>query len=613
MASTRTVNRRHFLFETSGDQEVDSGVRLYDRRVAARLIAYLKAMKGKIVLATLLMLIGSASQVAGPFLIKSAIDGPILNGDLSGISLVVAIFMANGVIFFFAQYGQTYLMADVGFTVLHNLRMDMFRRVQSLSMRFFDKTQAGRVVARLQSDVNAMQELITNGIINTIGDLLTVAGIVVVMFTMNPSLSLLTYAVLPLLFLFSYLWRVRARLVFQETRRILSLAISNLAENVNGVRIVQAFTHEDDSFDRFRTINEEHRESHKQAARLAAMFMPAVEMVNAAALALIVWFGGMQVLELEMTPGVLVAFILYVTRFFEPIRQISLQYTVFQSAVVAGERIFEVIDLEPNVADKPGAKPMPPIEGRVVLDHVHFSYDAETPVLEDVSLNVEPGMTVALVGHTGAGKSTIINLLTRFYDVTNGSIMIDGTDVRDVTMQSLRRQIAIVLQEPFLYSGSISDNIRFGKLQANDEDILAVAKAVGAHDFIMKSQFKYFTDVRERGQGLSMGQRQLISFARALIADPKIIVLDEATSNIDTATEQIIQRALKKLLKGRTAFVIAHRLSTIKEADLVVVIKEGRIAEMGAHDELLARRGEYFNLYTMVFRYQGSDTVAGDT
>lgn len=604
MAATRTVNRRHFLFESADDHEVDSGARLYDRRVAARLIDYLKPMKGKIVLATLLMLIGSASQVAGPFLIKSAIDGPILNGDLNGISLVVAIFLANGVIFFLAQYGQTYLMADVGFTVLHNLRMDMFRRVQSLSMRFFDKTQAGRVVARLQSDVNAMQELITNGIINTIGDLLTIAGIVVVMFTMNPTLSLLTYAVLPLLFLFSYLWRVRARLVFQETRRILSLAISNLAENVNGVRIVQAFTHEDDSFDRFRTINEDHRESHKHAARLAALFMPAVEMVNAAALALIVWFGGIQVLELEMTPGVLVAFILYVTRFFEPIRQISLQYTVFQSAVVAGERIFEVIDLEPDVADKPDARPMLPIEGRVAFDHVHFSYDGQTPVLTDVSLQVEPGMTVALVGHTGAGKSTIINLLARFYDATDGSIRIDGTDIRDVTMESLRQQIAIVLQEPFLYSGSIGDNIRFGKLGANDDEIVAVAKAIGAHDFIMKSRHKYFTDVRERGQGLSMGQRQLISFARAMIADPKIIVLDEATSNIDTATEQLIQGAIKSLLKGRTAFVIAHRLSTIKEADLVVVMKEGRIAELGVHDELLARRGEYFNLYTMVFRYQ---------
>ena len=604
MAATPTANRRHFLFESAGDQDVESGARLYDRRVAARLFDYLIPMKGKIVLATLLMLIGSASQVAGPFLIKSAIDGPILEGDLSGISLVVAIFMANGVIFFLAQYGQTYLMADVGFTVLHNLRVHMFWRVQSLSMRFFDKTQAGRVIARLQSDVNAMQELITNGIINTVGDLLTVVGIVVVMFTMNPTLSLLTYAVLPLLFLFSYLWRVRARLVFQETRRILSLAISNLAENVNGVRIVQAFTHEDVSFDAFRTINEEHRESHKQASRLAAMFMPAVEMLNAAALALIVWFGGVQVLELEMTSGVLVAFILYVTRFFEPIRQISLQYTVFQSAVVAGERIFEVIDLEPDVANKPDATPMPPIEGGVTLDRVHFSYDGETPVLKDVSLQVEPGMTVALVGHTGAGKSTIINLLTRFYDVTDGSIRIDDTDIRDVTMESLRRQIAIVLQEPFLYSGSISDNIRFGKLDAKDEEIVAVAKAVGAHDFIMKSQHKYFTNVRERGQGVSMGQRQLISFARALIADPRIIVLDEATSNIDTATEQLIQRAINSLLKDRTAFVIAHRLSTIKEADLVVVMKEGRIAEMGVHDELLARRGEYFNLYTMIFRYQ---------
>jgi ATP-binding cassette, subfamily B, multidrug efflux pump len=572
----------------------------YDSRIAARLFSYLRPYRKQVVIAFILMAVTAASELAVPALFGWGIDAGIAVGSFPMLLAIVGIFILNLLINFGARWGQLYLMGWVGQQIIYDVRLQMFTHLQRLSLSYHDKRGVGRVMSRLVGDVGVIQEMVTMGLLGVVTDILLLAGIIVVMFVLDWKLALLTFSVLPLLLIIIALWRKPAMSSHRTTRITLSQLSGNLAESISGVRVIQAFVRERVNFGFFDDLNTENLRAHQRAARYSSVLFPSVTIVGSMATALVLYFGGRAVLGAELSVGQLVIYIGLIDRFFQPIRDLSQRYNLLQAAMASGERIFDVVDAEVDVQDKPDAYELPPIKGRVVYDNVRFGYGS-TEILHGINLVAEPGETIALVGETGAGKSSIINLLMRFYDIWSGSLTIDGHEVGQVTQASLRRQMGIVLQDTFLFAGTIRDNIRFGRLDATDAEIEAAARAVNAHDFIMSYPDGYDTEVQERGSRLSVGQRQLISFARALLADPRIIILDEATSSVDTRTERLIQQALHTLMAGRTSFVIAHRLSTIKEASKVVVMDQGQIVEMGTHDELLARRGFYFNLYTMQF------------
>ena len=587
--------------ENFGSKETSGGV-VFSRRVVGRMLWYLRPYVPQMALASVLMLAASLLTLWIPYLQKVAIDHDIAGRDLSGLSRTAFSLAAAFIGLYVTTSAQRYLLSWVGQKVLASLRSHLFHHLQILPVGYHDTHIVGATVSHVMNDVAEINDLLSQGLITLLGDLLVLVGIIVVMLTLSPGLALLSFIVLPLMAGLTWWFSLRARKAFRETRMRIAAVVGGLAQDINGVRAIQAFSQERTMQERFDELNQSSRDANIQAISLSYTFLPAVEFLGMLATAIVLWFGGRAVTNGEVTLGVVVAFLSYVTRFFQPIQELSRLYTTLQSAMAGGEQVLQILDTPPEVADQPGAIEMPEILGRIELDQVCLRYRQDTPeVLHEISLTIEPGQTVALVGPTGAGKSSIANLIGRFYEVTSGAVRVDGMDVRSVTQASLHRQVRVVPQEPFLFSRTIAENIRFGRLEATDEEMEAAARLANAHDFITALPNGYQSRVLEGGVNLSVGQRQLICIARAILANPRILILDEATANIDTLTESLIQQALERLLEGRTAVVIAHRLSTVRRADWIYVIDEGTIVEQGTHADLLAREGLYATLYKRQF------------
>jgi ABC-type multidrug transport system fused ATPase/permease subunit len=566
------------------------------RRIST-LAALTKPYRLRTTLAIASLLAATATALVPPLLAKYAVDDGIFQRDLHALTWIVIAFVGAGLANLVTSAAQTYFTGWTGERILADLRNKLFRHLQRLSLGYYERNRAGVIISRLTNDVDALDQLVTDGVTTLVQSTLTLIGTAIILFFLDWRLALATLTVMPLMAIATGIFRVRSSRAYRAVRERLGLVTATLAEDIGGIRVVQAFRREPRNQRHFEEVNAHYRAANQQTVVLNGLYFPFVDFLAALATAIVVGYGGWLASQDQISAGTLFAFVLYLSNFFDPVQQLSQLYNTFLAAVAALDKIMEVIDEEPEVRDKPGAHELGRIHGDVRFDRVRFGYGNLPEVLHGIDLDVPAGTTVALVGHTGAGKSTIAKLLARFYDPREGRITIDGTDLRDVTQDSLRRQLGVVPQEGFLFAGTVRDNIAFGRPDASPEDVASAARAVGAHEFIMGLEGGYETNLQERGTRLSLGQRQLVAFARALLADPRVLILDEATSSVDIGTEKKIEDALGKLLSDRTAFVIAHRLSTIRNADLIVVLEHGRVVEQGTHDELMTRQGLYTSLY----------------
>ena len=619
------------MSEDAGHHEEEALGKAYDARLMRRLLGYLRPYRGMTVAAVALIILSSALQLVGPLAVAVAMDlfiRPPEAGDrLSGVSVRVRdallargmelaeiapqglmvtalIYFGSLVLTFLVLYAEGYLMQLMGQYIMNDMRRQVFAHLQRLPISYYDRNPIGRLVTRVTTDVDALNELFSAGIVAILGDILLLAGIVGVLFWLDWRLALVAFSIVPLLLALTSWFKARARESFREVRVKIARINSFLQENITGMPVVQLFNRERAAYGEFETINDAHRDANIRGIFYYAVFYPGVELITSIGIGLILWFGGGRVLEGLISVGALLAFLQYAQRFYQPLADLSEKYNILQGAMAASERIFRMLDTPVDIVSPPAAFAPPQVRGAIEFDQVWFSYKENEPVLKGISFQVQPGETLAVVGHTGAGKSTLANLLLRFYDVDRGAVRVDGRDVREWDLVRLRRSVAMVLQDVFLFSGSVGANIRLGEEAIDDERLRWAAREVHALPFIERLPGGFDSPVRERGAGLSVGQKQLIAFARALAFDPSILILDEATSSIDTETEQLIQKALDRLLVGRTSIVIAHRLSTIQKADRILVMHKGEIRELGTHQELLALRGIYYRLYLLQYKDQ---------
>ena len=593
---------RDLLPDENEDEDLQRNVG--DGAMLVRLLRYLSPYRNELFWAVLTMSIASLLSVAMPWIIAKAIDDGIRAQSMGALRMWTVLFIAAAVGEWLMGRYRIRLMAYAGTRVVADMRSQLFSHLHSLTLDFHNNYSVGRLMSRLISDVGVLQDFVTWSITGMARSIFIFFGIVIAMFAMNWQLALVSLsALIPMIILTNY-WRKRVRVLYRAARTRLSLINGYLNESISGIRVTKSFTREDRNWQYFSDLNGSFFDANIESTRLTAIFFPGVDFVGSLSLALVVAYGGWLVGADALTAGTLVAFVIYLERFFEPIREMAQRFNTFQATMAGCERIFNLLDTEPSMTDV--EKDLPQITGQVDFEDVGFSYKDDEPVLKGINLQAQPGERVALVGETGAGKSTIIRLIARFFDVTTGALKIDGHNIRDVSQASLRSQLGIVLQDTFLFGGSILENLRYGRLDATDEEIFAAAKAVGAHEFIMRLNDGYETDAGENGVNLSVGQRQLVSFARALLADPRVLILDEATSSVDTATERVIQQALDTLMQNRTSFVIAHRLNTIVNSDKIVVMDKGEIVEVGSHTELLDQKGRYYGLYTMQWAADGA-------